>query len=277
MKKLKEYIISAVALIVIVGSLISIHDSLAARLPKPRYHMTPYQHPAPSIIEFFFPQNHVPFHSVANQESVKEPGEEGIAKVYAASFALYGQQKGDIRFLCTATIYAKIPGGYLLLSAGHCIEGNPEDIVYSVAENFGQPRQSVKVIKWLRDKSTNIDFAVLELKTDKEYPVLSLDIPMTAGVGDEIIAVDFGNGLGKQYSRGTITSRIIKHMETETDCDICMDNFYYGMIGGMGPGSSGAALVSLKTGKIVGLAVGYADSAWVAEPISRFSVFVISK
>jgi len=277
MTKLKEYIISAVALIIILGSLISIHDSLAARLPKPRYHMTPYQHPVPSIVEFFFPQNHVPFHSVTNQESIKEPTDELTAKIYAASFALYGQQKEDVHFLCTAATYAKIPGGYLLLSAGHCIEGNPADVTYFVTEDFGRPRQSVRVVKWIRDKSTNIDFAVLELKTEKEYPILSLDVPMTEGIGDEIIAVHFGNGLGKQYSRGVIASRIIKYMETETDCSICMDNFYYGMIGGMGPGSSGAALVSLKTGKIVGLAVGYADSAFVAEPISRFSVFVMSK
>jgi len=220
-----------------------------------------------------------PFHSITNRNSIKEPADKLTADLYKATFALYGTQtwgnKSETRFLCTATIYQKTPDGYLLLSAGHCVKGKslPKNLTFSVAEDESQTRFSVTVVKSILDRSTNMDFTVFEWKTAREYPVFNLDIPMNAAVGDDVIIVHFSSELGKQLSDGKIASQIFT--DESSWCDICRDNFYITMTN-MGPGSSGSAVVSKKTGKIVGITVGTADSTMIIEPISRFSVFVVT-
>lgn len=195
------------------------------------------------------------------------------ARAWDATFALYGTLGGESRLLCTATAYNKVPGGYQLASAGHCLEGAPKEVEFSVAEDIGSPLMSVKVVKARRDRSTNMDFAVFELPTDRKYPMVGMDLPMDAAVGDDVVVVHFSKQLGKQLGRTRIASRIVPEAG---DCEICRDNFY--LPGdGFGPGVSGAAVVSLRTGKMEGIVVGVADQTFVAEPIGRFPVFVLDK
>jgi hypothetical protein len=201
----------------------------------------------------------------ANSWTIQPPkGFEG--DLFKATFALYGHRGKEERFLCTTTSFKVVPGGYDLVGAGHCVAESGAE-TFSVAEDVGAPETPVTVIKYEDDK--DYDFAIFELKTDKQYPVITLDTVEGKSIGDDIINPNFALGLGKQLSRGTISTGILN------------DGNFLAQIFGAG-GSSGSAVVSATNHGIIGIAVdGYYDSdgsvaviGMGIEPIDKFYEFM---
>lgn len=177
-----------------------------------------------------------------------------------ATFAVYL----GTSFTCTATIFEKIPHGYYLLTAGHCIEDKPE-AQYFIAEQIGSPRSEVRVVKYYDDDI--LDFAILQFLTDKSYPVIPLG--QDAETGREVINPNFGYGLAKQLSKGYVSS---EPMVRNKECP-CEGKFLVQIYGAQG--SSGSAVIA--NGHIVGIVIGEFEGLNVgltAEPISTFPAFL---
>lgn len=185
-------------------------------------------------------------------------------KAYDAALALYAiektDEKIDERFICSSTVIAKrVYAGtnvYLLLTAGHCITGGglPDNLTFGVretlAENASKPAlQSVTVVRAQND--AQYDFAILELKSSKEYPVIPIDVTVPK-IEDAIYDVNFSLGIAKQVSLGRAASEVMDIQGTRGDCDICKGRYMVQFFAA--GGASGSAIVSEKTNKIVGVA-----------------------
>lgn len=184
----------------------------------------------------------------------------------SATFAVYEDTGHGADFICTATAFEPSLGqGYYLLTAGHCIAKEPT-AKYSVSENIGSPRTEVRVTKYYVDSM--LDFAVLDFRTPKKYPVIALG--EDAEVGTKVLNPNFALGLTKQLSFGTVSSL---GMTSDAGCDICEGKFIVQVTGARG--SSGSAIIS--DGKIVGVLTNMAEDeniGLIAEPISAFQSFM---
>jgi hypothetical protein len=205
-------------------------------------------------------------------DSIRAP--KGFAgQAWKSTFALYGTSATKTQFLCTAEAYAKIPGGYRLLSAGHCVQTEPADLVFSVAEQIGGTRQPVVMVKAsLEDK---FDFAIFDLKTDKVYPVIPLGDDLNLQVGDKVFNTNFTWGLGEQSGSGRISSQTL--IASDHCGQMCIGGFLV-QLTGAGAGASGSAVVSARTHKIIGIVTGEWDEplGFAVRPISYFAAFLAS-
>jgi trypsin-like peptidase len=191
--------------------------------------------------------------------------------LYKGTLALYGTLNKDTRFLCTATPYEKIKGGYHLITAGHCVQLMFESTVFSVADDIGLTQMPVTVVKVRMED--NIDFAEFELKTTKKYSVVSLGDEWGSAIGDKTINVNFALGIEKQVSHGQIASKDIT--ATKACPAECIGDFLVQESGSHG--SSGSAVVAEKTRQVIGIVIYGWDGSNIGvgvEPISRFYKFL---
>ena len=207
--------------------------------------------------------------SCSAQSPQPPAGFEGDA--YNATLALYGTFHGVTHFVCTIQPYEKIPGGYHLISAGHCVQKIPAGMQFSVANQIGGPLTPVTMLKAYF--GGGLDFSEFELKTDAVYTVLELGTETEEYVGAPIINVNFAAGLVKQFGFGFIASERMPESE-HCDIDTCVGD-YMVQIYGTG-GSSGSAVISARTHKIIGITVGSfgVPIGLGVEPISWFKKFL---
>lgn len=211
----------------------------------------------------------IPF--VAQANSIQPP--KGFAgDAYKATLLLrghHGQRETD----CTGVIYETIPGGYHVLSDGHCVEDG-DGWTYTVADDVIGPESPVTVIKSEFDKQ--FDFAVFEFKTDKNYPVIPLGNTASVSMGDSVINPNFAAVAAKQLSFGTVSSGPMDKNWEPTPGGFLVQIFGAG-------GSSGSPIISASTHKIIGLVeVLYTDDETGAplnigmgvESIDNFSAFL---
>jgi hypothetical protein len=183
-------------------------------------------------------------------------------KVFDATFAVYHRNpKGEDIFICTATAFEKIAGGYNLLSAGHCVDGTPAEDIFTVSDDLGNPAVPVRVVRARRD-ATGQDFAIFELKTAGKYPVIPLGDERDSRIGDATLNTNFALELGKQLTRGIVASAgLYKHPR-------------YFIVDEYGnAGASGSAVVSEKTHRIIGVTIAMTGDAGVGMFIERISTF----
>lgn len=204
-------------------------------------------------------------------DSMKTP--RGFAgQLWGSTLALYGTKGGTTHFLCTAEPFEKIAGGYHLISAGHCVQLVPQDVEFSVANEIGGSRTPVKVMKvYMGD---GLDFAEFELMTDQKYTPFVLGDEHDVRIGEKIINPNFALGLGKQLSFGTVSSNILVPSQK---CPLyeCSGSFLVQTYGA--GGSSGSAVVSLKTHQVIGLIDWSYDKGTIGfgiQPISTFYKFL---
>jgi hypothetical protein len=158
----------------------------------------------------------------------------------------------------------------VLLTAGHCVQTVPKDVQFSVSEEVGGARQPVTLIKAYFGE--DIDFAIFNLKTTKNYPVAVLGPNDSLTVGDKVWNPNFTYGLGKQLTTGVISTRGIVQSEQcpESDCAGAFIVQEYA-----GPGASGSVVISAKTHRVIGVLQAELHEAGLqVEPISRFAKFM---
>src|ERR1700679_4068845 len=74
-------------------------------------------------------------------------------------------------FVCSAFTFQRDATGYLLLSAGHCIDGVPVDATFFVSENLGTEKFPVTIVSARFGGETDAeDYTVFHLKTTRQYP-----------------------------------------------------------------------------------------------------------
>ena len=175
-------------------------------------------------------------------------------KVQAATFAVILQDtEGSKHFACTATAFQKTKTGYLLLTAGHCVTGEYANLPVFVEKEVDSKLDllPVTVVKAQHDE---LDFAVLELQTKDKLPIVKLDKTPDISIGSKVINVNFTEGIGKITSPGRISSAVSDVSSFDKDCDQCLNHFMVQLFAG--PGASGSAIVSQRSGKIIGILTG---------------------
>ncbi len=202
-------------------------------------------------------------------------------RTWNATFALYGSsksQKIEHQFFCTAVAYERIPDGYRLLTAGHCVDPTsaPKDAIYSVDNEIREiPQlQPIKVIRHVEDRASHIDYGILELKSQKQYAVEPFDMEaQIPSLEEPVYMVHFSRGLGKQISLGRVSSKQMNlgayDGECQGDNDVCADNFLIQVFAA--PGASGSLVISLQTDKPVGILIGNVDAGFTVEPLRKIT------
>jgi hypothetical protein len=148
----------------------------------------------------------------------------------------------------------------------------PEGVEFSVAEEIGGPTTPVKVMKaYMGD---GLDFAEFELKTDRKYTPFVLGDEHDSRIGDQIVNPNFALGVGKQLSFGTVSSNTLI-ASAKCPPHECSGSFFVQTYGA--GGSSGSAVVSLKTHQVIGLvdwSYGKGNIGFGIQPISTFYKFL---
>jgi len=196
-----------------------------------------------------------------------------------ATMVLYGHS--DERHmtipLCTAFVYEKSTDGYFLLTAGHCFDENPADATYYVADQvIEDPQvedlQPVEVLRHVDDGK--MDAAELHFKTKKVYEVFELDNKPTK-IDDKVFYVGYPEMLTQVVYVGRVSSGPIKvagHVG-RAECDICRGRIL--IQDGGGPGASGSAVISEKTGKVIGILEGHVfENGVVVVPTPLLNVYL---
>lgn len=207
----------------------------------------------------------------ASAQTIHPP--KGITgKEWGSVLALYGTRGDTTKFVCTAEPIEKIPGGYRLLTAGHCVQLSPVDLKFSVAEEIGGVRTPVDFVKVVMDST--MDFALFDLRTTKNYHVFTLGIHDKIHIGDRTINPNFAYGLGRQLSYGVVASAPMVASPRCTVEDGCVGEYLVQQFGG--PGASGSPVLSAKTHHIIGLMILEPDGniGFGVEPISQFEKFL---
>lgn len=198
-------------------------------------------------------------------DSFKKPG-GFVGKYWAGVLPLYETKGPNTAFICTVQVIAKTSTGYKLLGAGHCYDSHAG---YAVADDIGGKLYPVTVI---RASNEAYDFALFDFPTKRKYPVLPLGSDENLKVGDPVAIINFSEGLGKQYAKGFIASAALPK---SNGCDEKCVGFFLTHVITAG-GASGSAVFSVRTHKVIGLAIGM----WTmpvglgVEPISRLPKFL---
>ena len=193
-----------------------------------------------------------------------------IGKLYTGTLALYVEEDGKSEFLCTAWPFEKISGGYNLISAGHCIQEMDQNVSFFVSEVIGGPLTPVIVRKVY--EGDGIDVSEFELKTTKNYFVFPLGDENSLRIGDKVINPNFSLGLAKQLSVGIVSSGPL--IKSEYCSSPCVGDFIIQTYAANG--SSGSAVISEKTHKVVGILIfGFNDEiGYGIEPVSKIRKFL---
>ena len=171
------------------------------------------------------------------------------------------------QFVCSAFVVGEdLDGkGVTILSAGHCVDDQPPDWTFAVADTLGATQQAVTVIsaRYVEETSDD-DHALFHLVTNKKYPVLALEDESESAIGDETLNPNFTFGMVKQLARGRIASQNI-------NAPVAFPNTVGGFLVDeiANVGSSGSPVISLTSHKVIGMVIAEVDhSGMIVEPTS---------
>lgn len=167
-----------------------------------------------------------------------------IKKFIEATAILYSQDnESNLHFACTATAFQKTDVGYLMLTAGHCIDKDANAYFVSWQENADMPFIRAQVLF----RSDTSDLAVLGVVTTLDIPSLPIGDEKLLSEGDTVYNVACPTALSKQFFRGSVTSTTLAARES--------DGPTLGLELPAAPGSSGSAVVDPSQGAIVGVLI----------------------
>lgn len=200
---------------------------------------------------------------------------------YPATVLLYSQDEaGGMKMRCTATAIEKHADGYTFVTAAHCgavddtdnKSVSPEKTYFYITPDQAGDKTFIKadpIGAGYRHRGD--DFMLFEVKTDKEFPIVSLGKDPQAL--EAIVNIASPLGLGKQVFLGTVSSPILDRPIVEDDINwtraVTLQLF------GTDGGSSGSAVVCIDQKAICAFVVGSMDkTTMVAMPVSRLSAVI---
>jgi hypothetical protein len=206
-------------------------------------------------------------------------------KAWKSTFELYIRSEGQIAGACTATAVKKVQDGYVLITAGHCVEDKP-GIDYVVAEEVTNPpfkTQPVQLISYhlsakcdesdphCTQDGRHLDVAFFFLKSSKDYPVIEIKPIQEPALESKVFVVHFAQAFGKQVSRGVVSSYMLTDGAAKGHCqgdnDVCTGNFVVQLYAGSGASGS---LVMNKKGQPIGILIGGFEGGYTIEPVGKF-------
>lgn len=215
-----------------------------------------------------------PSPSLASDNSFITKAKEAVGLLYSMDSG------GTMNMHCTATAFEKVEKGYLFVTAAHCVgsddttkEKSANPFKTSFFITFDERTQEKKFYpakpKLVGYQSRGEDFAIFEVDTPDKW--------QTVDIGDEKVLQDGAQywniasplGLGRQTFEGIISSVFLDRPLISGD--INWGGTLVLQQTGVNGGSSGSALISKETHKIVGFLVGsVGETTTIAIPVSRF-------
>lgn len=195
---------------------------------------------------------------------------------------LYSQDSsGTMNMRCTATAFSHIKDSYLFVTAAHCIgpdrgdentprSADPSKTIFFVTFDETKEKRFWRADpRWIGLQHRGEDFAVFEVKSIETWPTIGLGNEHELTDGAEYFNLASPLGLGVQVFTGSISSMSLERPLIEGDI-----NWSGSLVlqqAGVNGGSSGSALISKETRKIVGFLVGViGGSSIIGIPVSRF-------
>lgn len=173
---------------------------------------------------------------------------------------LYGHKDAETHFLCSTFTFDHQGNKYEIGTASHCVSDPdlPAGITFTIKFDENSKKEyAAKIIAVGGEDSPAGDVAVLEIQTDDQLLVTPLS-DEEVQVGDQVLYAGAADALGKQLYYGTVSKpKLDLHQyEGGNGAPGGWNNVMLLQIAG-GPGASGSGIISTKTGKIVGILVGY--------------------
>ena len=187
---------------------------------------------------------------------------------------------GGMRMHCTMTIFDKVPDGYLLATASHCIgdddvskerSANSKDTFYFTFDESSKHDKVFHpaILVWAGYQSRGEDLAVFKVKTTEVWETVPLGDETKLKDGAKILNLASPLGLGVQTFHGTISKVFLDRPVTQGT--INWRGTLVLQLPGVNGGSSGSAIISIEQQAIVGFLVGSIDGGTIiAIPVSRF-------
>lgn len=169
--------------------------------------------------------------------------------------ALYHQEMGgDIKFVCTATAVGRHKNETIVLTAHHCLGYSNVSYLINFGDNVMRtvrpwkiPHYKVDVVKFPRKYGEPETDMALFLMAGQDVPIVEMGTSDDVEDGDKIVMVGYPLGVTQISYEGTVGGKFDRK---STD----MYNYLMLQIFGA-PGSSGSSIVSLDTGKVIGILV----------------------
>ena len=203
--------------------------------------------------------------------------------LYKATGLLYNQaDDGAMHMRCTVTAIEKTPKGYIFVTAAHCVGSDdtekervkPDKTYFFITSDSDGGSKDFMKAKLLAAgyQHESDDFALLEVETDQQFPLIAVGEDVADHSGQPIVNVASPLGLGKQTFKGIVSSPRLARPVVEGDI-----NWTQAMaiqLFGANGGSSGSAIICLKQRAICGFLVGtIGGTNTIAIQVSRFKAF----
>lgn len=193
---------------------------------------------------------------------------------------LFAQDEfGGQQMKCTATAVAREGNETIFLTAAHCV--TTED---AETKKLAPTREPLFLSTDELTKKVYVRAKIREIGVEKhgyDYAIISAPLEMpTIPIGDEreenphvaLINIAAPRGIGKVLSFGHVAMRFIDRPLIETSSHIDWSGAMLVSVDEVAGGSSGSAMVSQETGKVIGVLVGTYGSGsglTIATPASR--------
>jgi len=194
---------------------------------------------------------------------------ELIEKIEASTVMLYTQDlHGGMSFHCTGTLFNSKHGllenTYYVLTAAHCAQTDDEQYFVSLETEESNTFLKAGVVT-VGNIAEGNDFAILKVRTHKTLPTLELGDERDEYSGAPILNVNGRAGQGPQVEHGYISELHVDRPLKDEAIDWTGCILVSLTISG---GSSGSAIVSATSGKILGVVVGQMATGFFSPPIS---------
>lgn len=180
--------------------------------------------------------------------------------------------------ICGAFNVEKTSNGYLLETAAHCIQlegaaaasSTPIQFAVKYAESGDRPVYlPVQVVLAGDEYSTDRDIAVIRVQDTQDRKVLSFGSEKKLRLADTVINCSAPDGFILQVNRGLVGALY-------TGIKNIGEAHQWFVVFGVGPGSSGSAVVSEKQDKVVAMVnIGDDGKGFTGVPASKLKSFLL--
>jgi len=197
-----------------------------------------------------------------------------------AFYILYSQnESGGMQMRCTATAFKHENNKTYLITAAHCVvEGSPKpgevqitrDPMFVSSDDINTKTFTKVSIEKVGKLMEGYDFAVLSTEDASlaKNGIVPLGDESKEETGVEVINVSAPRGIGRVLFRGNVSLMYVDRPIIDEDQHINWHGSMLVQLPAEG-GSSGSAIISMDTGKIIGILVGTYSHLTIAVPISR--------
>ncbi len=174
---------------------------------------------------------------------------EEVSKSVGALYSM--DSEGDMSFLCSATAIDRAHGRTVILTANHCTRSGVAYLINFGDNNFRSlsiwkiPHYEIskqKFPKRFNEPDTDMTLFLME---GVDIPIIKVDVKAKVKAGEKVVMVGYPRGVAKISYEGIASGYLDRPGS---------DEYGYLLLQIFGaPGSSGSSVISMDTGKIIGI------------------------